>query len=87
MSHTPPLVLIVAAILVAALNAYVLFGGADFGGGADDCSAGELCALRIVDHHFVCSDTIVKVFARCPRRYRNRCNYLVPGEPGGIRAE
>ena len=28
MSHTPPLVLIVAAILVAALNAYVLFGGA-----------------------------------------------------------
>ena len=40
MSGTPPLVLAVAAILVIALNAYVLFGGADFGGGVWDLLAG-----------------------------------------------
>ena len=39
MSATPPLVLAIAAILVVALNAYVLFGGADFGGGVWDLLA------------------------------------------------
>lgn len=39
MTETPGLVLAVAAILVAALNAYVLFGGADFGGGVWDLLA------------------------------------------------
>jgi cytochrome d ubiquinol oxidase subunit II len=38
-SDTPWLVLVVAAVLVAALNAYVLFGGADFGGGVWDLFA------------------------------------------------
>lgn len=39
MSDTPILVLAVAVVLVATLNAYVLFGGADFGGGVWDLLA------------------------------------------------